>query len=254
MLTTWSYALYSSLPDFFKSQLLIHREIEGSVKLAQIETEKLLAYLVDKELKARKARGEYSGSFAPVTHYFGYQGRSGHPSKFDCSLGSTSGFAAGVLASFGLTGVSVSIRQITQAPDQWRVGAVPIMALLRSHPRTGYKRTDLVVRSEDVELSGPAFQKMKQQLRAWKKGDLYMNPGPIQFDFDKHQDTKMAFTLHLMYDRADDLVEEIRGVCHSIQNDCLFTEHSHLLHAALASLKSAKQVINSLAHTMGELE
>lgn len=208
--------------------------------------------MVEKELKSRKAKGEYSGSFAPVTHYFGYQGRSGHPSKFDCSLGSTSGFAAGVLVSSGLTGVAVSVRQITQAPDQWRVGAVPILALLRSHPRTGFKRTDLVVRSEDVNLDGTPFQKMKSQLRAWKKEDLYKNPGPIQFDHCKEQDAKMADTLHLMYDGADDLVEEIRGICHSIQNDCLFTEHQHLLHAALASLKSAKLVMNSLAHTMGD--
>jgi len=87
-----------------------------------------------------------------------------------------------------------------------------------------------------------------------RKEDLYQNPGPIQFDHDKHQDTKMAETLHLMYDRADDLVEEIRGICHSIQNDCLFTEHQHLLHAALASLKSAKVVMNSLAQSGADLK
>lgn len=154
----------------------------------------------------------------------------------------------------GLTGVAVSIRQITQPYDQWRIGAVPLLALLRSHPRTGFKRTDLVVRSEDVDLTKTPFQKMKSQLRAWKKGDLYKNPGPIQFNHDKIQDIKMADTLHLMYDRTDDLVEEIRGICHSIQNDCLFTEQAHLLHAALASLKSAKFVMNAMAHTMGEQE
>jgi len=75
----------------------MNREVEGSIKLSAIETEKLISYLVDLELKARKARKAYSGSFAPVTHYFGYQGRSGHPSMFDCSLGSTSGFASAVL-------------------------------------------------------------------------------------------------------------------------------------------------------------
>lgn len=251
-MTPWSLSLFNSLPDFFKTQILMHREIEGSVKLAQLETEKLLAFLVDKELKERKAKGEYNGAFAPVTHYFGYQGRSGHPSKFDCNLGSTSGFAAGVLVASGLTGVAVSVRQITEPADQWRVGAVPILALLRSHPRTGFKRTDLVVRSEDVDLNGKPFQKMKAQLRAWKKDDHYKNPGPIQFNHDNHQDTKINDTLHLMYDRADDLVEEIRGICHSIQNDCLFTEHQHLLSAALASLKSAKVVMNSLAHTMDD--
>ena len=55
-----------------------------------------------------------------------------------------------------------------------------------------------------------------------------------------------------MYDRTDDITEEIRGLCNSIQNDTLFTEHGHLLHAALSSLKSAKYVLNSLTQTMGE--
>ena len=89
--------------------MLLQRNIAGTIKLSQIETEKLLSYLVEQELKNRKKSGSYSGSFAPVTHFFGYQGRSGHPSKFDCSLGSTYGFAAGVLVENGLTGVCASI-------------------------------------------------------------------------------------------------------------------------------------------------
>jgi 6-phosphofructokinase 1 len=53
--------------------------------------------MVEEELAIRKKQGTYKGTFAPVTHFFGYQGRSGHPSKFDCSLGSTMGFTAAVL-------------------------------------------------------------------------------------------------------------------------------------------------------------
>ena len=82
----------------------MNREVEGSIKLAAIETEKLISYFVEKELAQRKAAGNYCGTFAPVSHFFGYQGRSGHPSMFDCSLGSTSGFAAAVLIEQGLTG------------------------------------------------------------------------------------------------------------------------------------------------------
>ena len=92
----------------------MNREVEGSIKLAAIETEKLISFFVEKELKARKERNAYSGTFAPVSHFFGYQGRSGHPSMFDCSLGSTSGFAAAVLMNHGLTGTAVSVRQCTQ--------------------------------------------------------------------------------------------------------------------------------------------
>ena len=93
--------------------MLNEREIEGSVRLSQIETEKLIAYFVQKELERRKKAGTYNGTFAPVTHFFGYQGRSGHPSAFDCSLGSTCGFAAGVLIEHDLTGLAISVRQVT---------------------------------------------------------------------------------------------------------------------------------------------
>jgi len=135
----------------------MNREVEGSIKLAAIETEKLISFFVEKELKARKERNAYSGVFSPVSHFFGYQGRSGHPSMFDCSLGSTSGFAAAVLMNHGLTGTAVSVRQCTQQPSQWRVGGVPIIGLVRSHPKSGFKRTDLVVRSEDLSLTSIQF-------------------------------------------------------------------------------------------------
>ena len=169
LLTPWSYSLFNSLPEFFKEQILTEREIEGSVKLSQIETEKLLAFLVQKELEKRKKAGTYNGAFAPVTHFFGYQGRSAHPSAFDCSLGSTCGFAAGVLIENNLTGLTVSVKQVTQPVMKWRVGAVPILAMLASHPKEGFKRNDLVVRSEDVNLQLRPYQALRHHMRIWKE-------------------------------------------------------------------------------------
>lgn len=46
-LTPWSYSLYSTLPEFLKKQLLFEREIEGTTKISQLETEKLIAYYVE---------------------------------------------------------------------------------------------------------------------------------------------------------------------------------------------------------------
>lgn len=81
---------------------------------------------------------------------------------------------------------------------------------------------------------------------------MYRNPGPIQFYLDEEEVTQIAETVTLVYEKADDLTTEISGLCSSIQNDCLFTEKRHLLMAALSSLKSAKDVINSLAKTTGD--
>ena len=100
-LSPWNYSLFATMPDFMRLQLINEQEITGDINLAQIETEKLLAYLVSDELKRRKAHGTYKGSFAPVTHFFGYQGRAAHPSLFDCQLGSTLGFSAAALLESG---------------------------------------------------------------------------------------------------------------------------------------------------------
>jgi len=92
---------------------VLEREAHGTIQLSQIETERLLAHLVGEELKKRKAEKKYTGGFSPVTHFFGYQGRSGFPSKFDCNLANTYGYAAGTLIQHGLTGYCVTARGLT---------------------------------------------------------------------------------------------------------------------------------------------
>lgn len=52
-LTLWSYSLYTTLPDFIRKELLYEREVLGSVKISMIDTEKLLAYMVEIELQNR---------------------------------------------------------------------------------------------------------------------------------------------------------------------------------------------------------
>lgn len=142
----------------------------------------------------------YKGSFAPVTHFFGYQGRSGHPSTFDCSLASTMGFTAGILINNKLTGLCVSIKNLTQDPSVWRCGAVPILSLLEHYPKQGFKADDLIVKSDNVHHSSRAFQKMKSQNSRWRMEDRYTNPGPIQFYLDeKNENNKFAVTLDSMY-------------------------------------------------------
>lgn len=162
-----------------KLQLVNEQEIQGEVNLSHLETEKLMAYFVADELRRRKAAGTYTGSFAPVTHFFGYQGRAAHPSLFDCSLGSTMGFAAACLLEGGVTGHAVSVKELVNKPEGWRAGGVPIVALLRSQPKAGYQRHELVVPSQEVGLADTPYQVLKANERDWRFVDHYCNPGPI---------------------------------------------------------------------------
>lgn len=136
---------------------------------------------MQEELKKRAASGSYKGSFAPVTHFFGYQARSAHPSTMDCSLGTTLGFGAAVLIRNGLSGYTMSVKDLTKDPSGWRVGGVPLMALLRSQPAAGFERHQLIVNAQKVQLTDAPYQAVKANEHAWRFVDHYSNPGPIQY-------------------------------------------------------------------------
>ena len=79
----------------------------------------------------------------------------------------------------GLTAMSVTVQQITTTSDKWRVGGVPLMSLVRSQPKSGFNRSDLVVASQEVDLNDEMYQRMKAVERGWRQIDHYSNPGPI---------------------------------------------------------------------------
>ena len=96
-----------------------------------------------------------------------------------------------------------------------------------------------------MDLNDEMYQRMKAVERGWKQIDHYSNPGPIQF-WDKGNVTR-DITLDSTYSHKTSITNQIKALCHSIQNDCLFVDHEHLLIAALSSLQSAKSVINSMS-------
>lgn len=80
----------------------------------------------------------------------------------------------------------------------WRIGGVPFLAMLRSQPKTGYSRVNLVIPSDEVNLEGETYQKMKAVERSWRFVDHYSNPGPIQF-FDQGKDS-VNKTIRIMFE------------------------------------------------------
>lgn len=72
-----------------------------------------------------------------------------------------------------------------------------MLSMVRSQPKSGFARVDLVVPSEEVDLNGEAYQSMKAVERGWRWVDHYSNPGPIQF-YDQGRDTT-DFTLASLF-------------------------------------------------------
>ncbi len=58
-------------------------QLYASLQVAKIETERLLVELVEAEVARQKAANKFAGKFNALTHYLGYEGRSGLPSNFD---------------------------------------------------------------------------------------------------------------------------------------------------------------------------
>lgn len=165
---------------------------------------------------------------------------------FDCSLGSTMGYTAAALVQHRLTGLCVTVNNVTAPASTWRCGAVPLIGLVDDKPRSEYPSSHLSVSSDLVDLTAKTFQMQKTQSKSWRVRDRYTNPGPIQFYLDEaDENNKIPITLTQMFQNSDEMTEQIRGLCQSLKGDCIFTEHAHLLYAALSSLKSAKLVLNS---------
>jgi hypothetical protein len=73
----------------------------------------------------------------------------------------------------------VTAQLINEPATKWRIGGVPLLSMVRSQPKSGYHRADLVVPSEEVDLNGEPYQRMKAVERSWRYIDHYSNPGPI---------------------------------------------------------------------------
>ena len=96
-LTPWAAALLASLPPFIRQQLLLESTAsDDSAQLGQIETERLLADLVHRNLETRKREAMLAAEpfcdpkFTTFCFYLGYQARSATGCPSHClAYGST---------------------------------------------------------------------------------------------------------------------------------------------------------------------
>jgi pyrophosphate--fructose-6-phosphate 1-phosphotransferase len=236
-LTPWARAVLEQLPPTIQAQMLLTPENStGLAQVNNIETERLLAELVSAEMKRRKvAEGPYKASFAPVCFYLGYQARSSLPSLFDCCLGHSLGYAAGLLLAERLTGYCATVRHSTKPVADWQVGGVPLCSMLKAQAN-GSIALDPVL----VDLSGNSFNEFTEQREGWTQGDKFRNPGPIQFDVPE-----MSRPLTFVADTAGmaQLGSDVSRMCDAIK-DSLVGASAEYLHTAQVSLDTLQKVLS----------
>jgi len=170
--------LFEFLPNEIRQQLLLERDPHGNVQVSKIETERLLAILMDSELVKRKKNGKYKGTWAAITHFLGYEGRCSLPSQFDCNYCYTLGFTAAALIEAGQTGLVAGVTNLIKPVTEWNVGGVPLTIMMTIERRNG--KDQPVIKKELVELNGKPFKTLAAQRQKWGIEDDYRNPGSIQ--------------------------------------------------------------------------
>lgn len=172
-------AIYASLPENVARQLTLDRDPHGNVQVSLIETEKLLAEMVKKRLTEWKKEGKYSGNFASITHFFGYEGRCAAPSNYDSDYCYSLGYTASMLIASGKTGYMSSVRNTTSPAAEWIAGGVPITMMMNMERRHGEMKP--VIQKAMVELEGVPFKYFESQRDKWAIDTDYVYPGPIQY-------------------------------------------------------------------------
>lgn len=175
-LSSASRSCFAMLPIEIRQQLLAERDSHGNVNVSLIETEKLLIHCVREALRARK---DYTGSFNPIAHFLGYEGRSGFPSNFDCNYCYALGRLAALFIHHQKTGYMVCVPNLTDSPKKWKGGGIPLTTLLHFETRQG--KVKPVIAKTLVDTRGPVYRAFKKKAEEWALSDDYRNPGPIQF-------------------------------------------------------------------------
>lgn len=170
---------FATLPDNVARQLSLDRDPHGNVQVSLIETEKLLSDMCEVKLAQWKEEGKYTGKFAALHHFFGYEGRCAAPSNFDADYCYALGTSAAHLIANGKTGYMAIVKNTTKPTSEWKAGGVPITMMMNIERRNGEMKP--VIRKALVELDGKPFKELEKNREKWAKETCYAYPGPIQY-------------------------------------------------------------------------
>ena len=170
---------FSTLPANVARQLSLDRDPHGNVQVSLIETEKLLSDMCEAKLAEWKKDGKYTGKFAALHHFFGYEGRCAAPSNFDADYCYALGTSAAHLIANGKTGYMAIVQNTTKPANEWKAGGVPITMMMNIERRNGEMKP--VIRKALVELDGNPFKELEKNRDRWAKETCYVYPGPIQY-------------------------------------------------------------------------
>ena len=186
---------FAILPTSIKEQLLMDRDPHGNVQVSRIETDKLLAEMVESRLVKMKREGTYKGKFSSMTHFFGYEGRCAFPTNFDSDYCYSLGYNAFLLIASGLTGYMSSVTGLTKPAVEWNAGGIPITMMMNMEVRHGEPKP--VIEKALVDLEGEPFKHFARERETWAIETAFVYPGAIQYFGPPEVSDRTTVTLSL---------------------------------------------------------
>jgi len=186
---------FAILPTSIKEQLLMDRDPHGNVQVSRIETDKLLAEMVESRLVKMKREGTYKGKFSSMTHFFGYEGRCAFPTNFDSDYCYSLGYNAFLLIANGLTGYMSSVTGLTKPAVEWNAGGIPITMMMNMEVRHGEPKP--VIEKALVDLEGEPFKHFARERETWAIETAFVYPGAIQYFGPPEVSDRTTVTLSL---------------------------------------------------------
>jgi pyrophosphate--fructose-6-phosphate 1-phosphotransferase len=114
--------------------------------------------------------------FSSISHFLGYEGRCGAPTRFDAAYTFNLGLIAGSLILGGQTGYMAGLSGLDQGGQPV---AIPLTSLMSSEQRG--QEVTVVIQKALVNVDSAAFKYFSNRRQAWADQDIFSNPGPIQY-------------------------------------------------------------------------
>jgi pyrophosphate--fructose-6-phosphate 1-phosphotransferase len=145
-------------------------------------------------------------NFKTQTHFYGYDGRGSHPTRFDCNYTYNLGLTVFSLIANGATGQMAAIRNLEKDFSEWEPMGIPIAPLMHLEERKG--KLALVLEKSLVETNSVAFQVVKACREKWLNAsrgeDNYRRPAPIRFDGQSEDERPLTLELNALAGQGED--------------------------------------------------
>ncbi|CAL5090857.1 unnamed protein product [Urochloa decumbens] len=249
-LSPWAAALFKFLPPFIRRELVLHQESDNSAQLSQIDTEQLLAHLVEAEMKRRTKEGNYKGrKFSSVCHFFGSQARGSLPSNFDSNYAYVLGHICVQIVATGLNGYMATVTNLKDSTNKWRCAAVPLTAMMsvRRHLR-GPGAVPIgrpVIHPSPIDLKAESYAVLREKASSFLLDDFYRTPGGIQFEGPGANTKPITLTIEDQDYLGDieilqDYLDKVRTI---LKPGC----SREILKAAISSMASVNDVLKVMS-------